>query len=120
MRLTRRLALAAVAAAVLAGPAAAAPGVAGPNDMSLGNPKAKVTVIEYASLSCPHCAHFQTETFPKIKKDYIDTGKIRFLYRDFPLDTRALAGAVIARCVSPDKGHKLVEVLFANQQTWAA
>lgn len=84
----------------------------------LGNPKAKVTMIEYASLSCPHCAHFQEETYPKLKKDYIDTGKIKFLYRDFPLDGLALAGAVIARCVAPDKGHKLVEVLFAQQQKW--
>src|SRR5262249_41249184 len=65
-------------------------------------------------------AHFQTETYPKIKKDYIDTGKVRFLYRDFPLDTRALAGAVIARCVAPDKGHALVEILFAKQMDWAA
>ena len=84
----------------------------------LGNPKAKVTMIEYASLSCPHCAHFQEETYPKLKKDYIDTGKIKFLFRDFPLDGLALAGSVIARCVAPDKGHKLVEVLFAQQQKW--
>jgi protein-disulfide isomerase len=86
----------------------------------VGSAKAKVTIIEYASLSCPHCAHFQAETYPKLKKDYIDTGKVRLLYRDFPLDTRALAGAVIARCVAPDKGHKLVEILFAKQQDWAA
>ena len=92
----------------------------GYREFVIGSAKAKVTIIEYASLSCPHCAHFQAETYPKLKKDYIDTGKVRLLYRDFPLDTRALAGSVIARCVAPDKGHKLVEILFAKQQDWAA
>jgi protein-disulfide isomerase len=101
-------------------PAAKPADAKGYREFVVGSPKAKVTIIEYASLSCPHCAHFQTETYPRIKKDYVDTGKVRFLYRDFPLDTRALAGAVIVRCVPADKGHKLMEVLFANQQEWAA
>ncbi len=101
-------------------PAAKAADEKGYREFVIGSAKAKVTIIEYASLSCPHCAHFQAETYPKLKKDYIDTGKVRLLYRDFPLDTRALAGAVITRCVAPDKGHKLVEILFAKQQDWAA
>jgi protein-disulfide isomerase len=88
------------------------------HEFAMGSPKAKVTIIEYASLTCPHCAHFQTETFPEIKKNYVDTGKVRFLLRDFPLDALAMAGAVVARCVAPEKGHKLVDLLFANQQDW--
>ncbi len=90
------------------------------HEFELGNPKAKVTVIEYASLTCPHCAHFQAETYPQLKKAYIDTGKIRFLYRDFPLDGIAMAGAVVARCVDPKKGHKLVEILFEKQRDWVS
>src|SRR5690349_9616427 len=90
------------------------------HEFELGNPKAKVTVIEYASLTCPHCAPFQAETYPQLKKAYIDTGKIRFLYRDFPLDGIAMAGAVVARCVDPAKGHKLVEILFEKQRDWVS
>ena len=97
--------------------AAAEPAI---HEFALGNPKAKVTVIEYASLTCPHCAHFQATDFKQIKKNYIDTGKIRFLMRDFPLDGLAMAGAVVARCVAPDKGQKLAELLFENQESWAS
>jgi protein-disulfide isomerase len=83
-----------------------------------GDPKAKVTIIEYISLTCPHCAHFQTAEFPEIKKNYINTGKIRFVLRDFPLDGLATAAALIVRCVAPDKGLKLTNLLLQNQDDW--
>src|SRR5262245_60847572 len=69
----------------------------------VGNANAKVTVIEYASLTCPHCANWFASTYPQIKKAYIDTGKVKLAYRDFPLDGLAMAGAVISRCVDPAK-----------------
>jgi protein-disulfide isomerase len=77
-----------------------------------------VTVIEYASMTCPHCAHFEETTLPELKKRYIDTGKVRFLFREFPLDRLALAGFLLARCASPDKYFPLVETLFAQQRDW--
>jgi len=83
-----------------------------------GNLKAKVTVIEYASLTCPHCAHFMQEEYPKLKKEYIDTGKIKFIYRDFPLDNLAMGAAVLSRCVPGDRGHVMVEMMFKNQLEW--
>ena len=85
-----------------------------------GNAKAKVTVIEYASLGCPHCAHFDVEDYPMLKKDYIDTGKIKYVYRDFPLDGRAAGAALLTRCVPGGKGMELVDTLFKNQNDWAA
>src|SRR5438045_3351275 len=71
-----------------------------------GNPNAKVTVVEYASLTCPHCARFYTESFPKLKKDYIDTGKVKFVFRDLPTPPRelAFAAAQVARCATGDRG----------------
>ena len=117
-----------VSAAVLAAdapksapPAAATPTpAAGPiyREFVLGKATAKVTVIEYASLTCPHCAHFAQDDFPTLKKDYIDTGKIKFIYRDFPLDGLAMGAAVIARCAPGDKGFPMIETLFLNQLTW--
>ena len=83
-----------------------------------GNPKAKVTVIEYASLTCPHCAHFATAEFPELKKNYIDTGKIKFVFRDFPLDGLGTGAALIARCVPNDRGAVMVEMMFHNQNEW--
>jgi protein-disulfide isomerase len=67
-------------------------------DMVMGSDKAPVTVIEYASMTCPHCAHFQETTFPELKKRYIDTGKVRYIFREFPLDSLAAAAFVLARC----------------------
>jgi protein-disulfide isomerase len=93
---------------------------AGDHEFVFGDPKAKVTVIEYLSLTCPHCAHFQTTEFPAIKKKYIDTGKIRFVLRDFPLDSLAMAAALIVRCVAPDKGLKLTNLLLQNQDHWVS
>src|SRR5262245_48094486 len=65
-------------------------------DMSLGDEKAPITIIEYASMTCPHCAHFHETTFPELKKKYIDTGKVRFIFREFPLDQLAAAAFMLA------------------------
>jgi protein-disulfide isomerase len=92
---------------------------AGPDgDVVLGSNKAPVTIIEYASLTCPHCAHFSTTTFPELQKRYIDTGKVRFIFREFPLDALAAAGFMLARCAGTDKFMPIVETLFAKQSEW--
>lgn len=91
-------------------------------DMALGDEKAPVTMIEYASMTCPHCAHFQETTFPELKKRYIDTGKLRYILRDFPLDSLAGAAFVLARCAGKDDNNKyysLVDTLFRQQRQWA-
>jgi protein-disulfide isomerase len=87
-------------------------------DMSLGAQNAPVTVIEYASLTCPHCAHFHEATYPELKKRYIDTGKVRFIFREFPLDQLAAAGFMLARCAGPNKYFPMIETLFAQQTGW--
>ncbi len=104
-------------------------------DMALGDEKAPVTIIEYASMTCPHCAHFHEATYPELKKRYIDTGKVRFIFREFPLDQLAAAGFMLARCSSQsgakgpgpsiaaaggpsEKYFALVETLFAKQREW--
>jgi protein-disulfide isomerase len=84
-------------------------------EMAMGDAKAPITVIEYASMTCPHCAHFSMTTFPELKKRYIDTGKVRYMMREFPLDTLAAAGFILARCAGPDKYFPLIETLFASQ-----
>lgn len=92
---------------------------AGPDgDIMIGSDKAPVTVIEYASMTCPHCAHFSETTFPELQKRYIDTGKVRFTLRAFPLDALAAAGFMLARCGGKDKYMPIVETLFAKQQEW--
>jgi len=90
-----------------------------PQDEALGDPNAPVTIIEYASLTCPHCAHFQKEVLPKLKERYIATGKVRLIYRDFPLDQRALAAAILAHCAGPERYFGFVDVLFQTQESWA-
>ena len=85
----------------------------------LGAPDAPVTIIEYSSLTCPHCADFHIHTLPKLKAAYIDTGKVRFIFRDFPLDPRALSAAMVARCVEPNRYFGFLEILFRDQETWA-
>ena len=77
-----------------------APGPLGDN--VLGSPDAPVTIIEYASMTCPHCAHFHETTYPQLKAKYIDTGKVRFIFREFPLDQLAAAGSMLARCAGKD------------------
>ena len=120
---TRRLALAATLAAALAavaGPAlAAAPAKlpAAPGDMSLGSPKAKVQVVEYASLSCPHCARFHADVFPAFKAKYVDTGKVRFTFREMltPPAEVAAAGFMLARCAGPGKYFPVLDAFFDQQ-----
>lgn len=91
-------------------------------DMALGPESASVTIIEYASMTCPHCAAFTTEVFPKLKSAYIDTGKIRFVFREFPLDLLAAAASVMARCIAKTDAPKyfaVVDTLFKQQTDWA-
>lgn len=88
-------------------------------DRILGNPDAPVTLIEYASLTCPHCANFHKEILPEIKENWIDTGKARLVYRHFPLDGVALRGAVVAECFEGDRFFAFMDLLFKQQQNWA-
>ncbi len=100
-------------------PSAADLADAGPNgDVMLGSDKAPVTIIEYASMTCPHCAHFSETTFPELQKRYIDTGKVRFTLRPFPLDQLAAAGFMLAICGGKDKYMPILETLFAKQDVW--
>jgi protein-disulfide isomerase len=89
-------------------------------DEALGNPKAPVTVVEYASMTCPHCAAFDEETFPTLKKDYIDTGKVYYILREFPLDNFATAGFVLARCAPKGQYFPVVHAFFKAQPQLAA
>jgi protein-disulfide isomerase len=98
---------------------AAAPGaLESTEDMTMGNPKAKVTVIEYGSASCPHCAAFSNEVFPEFKKKYVDTGKVRYVFREFltPPQDFAAAGFMAARCGGSAKYFPFLEALFAAQE----
>ena len=88
-------------------------------DHVLGKADAPITIIEYASLTCPHCAEFNKEVLPEVKTKYIETGKAKLIYRDFPLDQWALRASVLARCAPADKYFGFVDVLFQNQVTWA-
>jgi protein-disulfide isomerase len=88
------------------------------DDIPMGSPTAPVTIIEYASMTCPHCAAFSNTTFPQLKEKYIDTGKVRYIMREFPLDGLAAAGFMLARCAGPEKYYPLIETLFAQQQKW--
>ena len=90
-------------------------------DMAIGPADAKVTVTEFASMTCPHCAAFNAEVFPKIKSAYIDTGKIRYIFREFPLDIKAAAGSMLARCIAKDDAGKyfaVIDMLFKQQNDW--
>jgi len=92
---------------------------AGPaGEVVLGSATAPVTIIEYASMTCPHCAHFASTTLPELQKRYIDTGKVRFIFREFPLDALAAAGFMLARCAGNDKFMPVVDTLFAKQREW--
>ncbi len=88
-------------------------------EMMLGQADAPVTIVEYASMTCPHCAHFHETTLPEIKKKYIDTGKARLIFREFPFDPRAEAAFMLARC-SKDNYFPMIDVLFRQQGNWAA
>ncbi len=88
-------------------------------DIVQGRADAPVTVIEYASMTCTHCAHFHETTYPTLIKKYVDTGKVRFILREFPLDPLATAGFMLARCEGPDKRTAVVDLLFDTQKNWA-
>jgi protein-disulfide isomerase len=88
------------------------------DDRILGNSDAPITIVEYASLTCPHCAHFANDVLPELKKKWIDTGKARLVLRDYPLDEPALRAAMIARCAPPDRFYAYVDTLFAAQEKW--
>lgn len=85
----------------------------------LGAADAPVTMLEFSSLTCPHCANFHAETLPKIREAYIDTGKVRLVYHDFPFDRAALSAGMVARCVAAEKYFGFLEVLFRSQPNWS-
>jgi protein-disulfide isomerase len=90
-------------------------------DMALGPANAPVTITEFASMTCPHCAAFDETVFPKLKSEYIDTGKIRYIFREFPLDIKAAAGSMLARCIAKGDASKyftVVDLLFKQQNDW--
>ncbi len=90
-------------------------------DMALGPANAPVTITEYASMTCPHCAAFNENVFPKIKSEYIDSGKVRYVFREFPLDIKAAAGSMLARCIAKDDAGKyfaIIDMLFKQQNDW--
>ena len=90
-------------------------------DMALGSDKAPVTITEFASMTCPHCAVFSEKVFPQIKKEFIDTGKVRYIFREFPLDIKAAAGSMLARCIANGDAQKYFavnELLFRQQGDW--
>jgi protein-disulfide isomerase len=116
MGLSRRLLLSLVAAT-------AGPQLAWADDResvrAIGKPDAKVAVEEFFSLTCSHCAAFARETMPQVKKDLIDTGKVRYVFHDFPLDQVALTAAQVARSLPPERYEPFVNALFASQDRWA-
>jgi protein-disulfide isomerase len=90
-------------------------------DMALGPADAAVTITEYASMTCPHCAAFNEQVFPKIKSAYVDTGKVRYIFREFPLDIKAAAGSMLSRCIAngdPPKYFAVTDMLFRQQNDW--
>ena len=129
LKISRRTFVAACAAGpVVFGPFAAfaqatvnvedlhAPGQLG--DKSLGAEDAPVTVVEYASMSCPHCAHFDATTFDEFREKYIDTGKVRYIFREFPLNAPAYATAMVARCAPADRYFDVIHAYFRSQAQW--
>jgi protein-disulfide isomerase len=119
--LNRRLALISAAAALAARAALAGPAIL-PEDMSMGSPTAKIEVIEYASLACPHCGHFNETIFPALKAKYIDTGKVRYTLKEMLTEptTVAAAGFLIARCAGPAKYFTVVDQVFRSQPRWTS
>jgi len=89
------------------------------DDRVLGDAKAPITIFEYASLTCPHCAVFDQETLPKLKTEWIDTGKAKLILRDYPLDQSALLAAMVARSAPPDRIYAFIDTLFQSQLSWA-
>lgn len=124
MRLAWLLAIALLALPVPAPAQTAEAPVARPasgpmSERILGNPDAPVTITEHSSLTCPHCARFHADILPKLKADLIDTGKVRIVVREFPLDRMGLAAAMVARCMPEDKFFEFTDALFSTQREWA-
>lgn len=88
-------------------------------DKILGSEDAPVTIVEYASMTCGHCANFHKRTYPELKKQYIETGKVKFIFREFPLDPVAAAAFMLARSAPADKYFDIIDTMFENQSTWA-
>jgi protein-disulfide isomerase len=88
-------------------------------EQAMGSDKAPVTIIEYASLGCPHCAHFAENTFPTLKKEYIDTGKVRYIFREFPLDPASTGAFMLARCAPKSAYFSVIDLFFRTQKEWA-
>jgi protein-disulfide isomerase len=86
--------------------------------MTMGPEDAAVTIIEYASLTCPHCARFHATTFQELKRDFIDTGKVQYIYRDVFFDGAGLRGSLLARCAGPARFFGMTDLLFSRQQEW--
>jgi protein-disulfide isomerase len=105
--------------ASLPGPARAdgAPPISS-SEIVLGNPSAPVTIIEYASLGCPYCAAFENETWPDVKKNWIETGKAKYVFRDFPTNGPAFHASLLAHCAPRDRFYAFIEQLYASQKTW--
>ena len=115
----------AIAAWLLLGPNQSAPDTAGnpgyvitARDRTIGNPKAKVVLIEYGAPVCPHCAEFEMQDFPHLKADYIDTGKVFYVFRVFPIRPLDFPAENIARCLPEDKYFAFIDLLFRNQPKW--
>lgn len=92
----------------------------GPEDRTLGSADAPITIIEYASLTCPHCARFHKDTYPELKSQWVDSGKARFVFRHFPLDGLALRASALSECLEGERFFGFLDLLFSNQQTWAS
>jgi protein-disulfide isomerase len=88
-------------------------------DIVQGSADAQVTIVEYASMTCTHCQAFHAGTWPELKKKYVDTGKVKFILREFPLDPLAAAAFMLARCSGPEKRNAIVDLLFDQQKNWA-
>lgn len=88
-------------------------------DRVLGDPDAPVTIVEYSSFTCPHCADFHAETLPALKETYIDTGRVKLIFRDFPFDPLALYAGMLARCAPPERFYPFINALFSRQRAWA-
>lgn len=119
MSATRRLVIAAAAALPALRLARAQSGDPRMAERSLGKPDAKVTVVEWFSLTCTHCAAFQRDTFPQVKEKLIDAGRVRYVWRDFPLDQVALTAAMVARALPPERYEPFITALLSSQDRWA-
>jgi protein-disulfide isomerase len=120
MTLTRRQTLLAALAVAAAPGLSWAQGDPQVGERTMGAPDAPVTLVEYAMFTCPHCANFHQEVFPRIKENYIDTGKVRLVFREVYFNKPSLWAAMIARCAPPERYFGIVDVLFDRQQEWAA